>query len=161
MKNMIFFTLLVFAGLLIKAQPNPHVPQLISTKKCVGCDLSNTNLKEANLAGADISGAWLHSVNLRGANLAGANLKDAKLINVNLKKANLQGVILAGATMVNIALDGSDLKNANLERVCIIDVSCDERTVLPTGFFCRNNKLFIDYSAYEAEQERLAKKGWG
>ncbi len=50
---------------------------LVSSRQCIGCDLSGTNLSGANLSGGDMSGANLSSANLIGVNLYGANLGNA------------------------------------------------------------------------------------
>jgi BTB/POZ domain-containing protein KCTD9 len=42
---------------------NPeHVKQLLQTKQCKGCDLSNARLKGASLKGANLEGANLEGV---------------------------------------------------------------------------------------------------
>ena len=58
--------------------------KLLSTKECVGCDLS----------GADLSGLDLREADLTKANLSKADLTKAKLIATNLTKANLKGANL-------------------------------------------------------------------
>lgn len=62
------------------------VKQLLETKQCPECNLSNVNLKGMDLQGFNLQGANLENANLSGAKLANANLK-----NANLNKANLTG----------------------------------------------------------------------
>ncbi len=62
-----------------------------------GADLSEANLSEANLRGADLSEANLYEANLRGADLSGANLSEANLRGADLYEANLRGADLSGA----------------------------------------------------------------
>ena len=52
-------------------------------------DLSDANLSDADLRSADLSDANLRGANLRGADLGGANLSDADLGGANLRGANL------------------------------------------------------------------------
>ncbi len=80
------------------------------------------DLRQAELAGSDLSGLNLTNADLTGANLAGANLTGATLIgadltNAQLFGATLQGALLGNATMLNTELSGSDLTEANLEGV--------------------------------------------
>jgi len=77
---------------------------LTDVYQCVGCDLRNTdltqtNLRKANLKGVDLTmtdltGAILRKVNLVKANLSEANLSEAILWEVNLTNANLSGANL-------------------------------------------------------------------
>lgn len=93
-----------------------HTQQLISTKQCERCDLSNAGLVYANLTGADLKdanlvGANLSRANLIGANLSGANLAGAVLFNANLSGANLSGANLAGADVRGAILSGAVVQN--------------------------------------------------
>ena len=81
-----------------------NVDVLVSTNRCVFCDLSG-----ANLAGADLMGARLFLSNLTGANLIGANLSGANITFATLVNANLNSAILIGA-----AFDSSNMKGANM-----------------------------------------------
>ena len=72
-------------------------------------DLRGADLRSANLWGADLSGADLHNADLRGANLSGAYLYNADLRGADLRSANLWGADLSGAN-----LRGADLRSANL-----------------------------------------------
>lgn len=63
-------------------EPN-HLKRLLETKQCPGCDLTNADLRGANLRYADLRGADLRGANLSNADLRGANLTGAKLTNAN------------------------------------------------------------------------------
>ena len=104
-------------------QPEPaeeNVEVLLSTNRCVFCDLSG-----ANLAGADLMGARLFLSNLTGANLIGTNLmgadiRFATLVNANLNSANLieaefDSSDMMGANMTNADLSFAFLPDTNLE----------------------------------------------
>lgn len=89
-----------------------HVRQLLATKQCPKCELSNAGLVLANLEGANLSGANLNRANLSRAQLAGADLKEANLTSASLFGANLAGADLRGANLA-----GADLREANLAGV--------------------------------------------
>lgn len=94
---------------------NPeHTRQLITTKQCQGCDLSNAGLVMANLAGADLRGADLTRANLSRANLMGADLRGANLTGASLFGANLIGANLEGANLTATDLRDTYLAQANL-----------------------------------------------
>ncbi|MBE9031739.1 pentapeptide repeat-containing protein [filamentous cyanobacterium LEGE 11480] len=108
------------------AEDLAHVQQLLSTKKCSGCDLTSAGLVLARLPGADLSnanlaGANLSQANLVGANLAGANLVGVSLVGANLAGANLVGANLVGVDLRNTYLAGADLTDAKLTNANIQD----------------------------------------
>ncbi|MBO3463301.1 pentapeptide repeat-containing protein [Aetokthonos hydrillicola Thurmond2011] len=105
---------------------NPEqIRQLLATRQCQGCDLSNAglvmaDLSAANLSNANLSGANLSRANLSGADLSGANLSGSVLFGVNLTNAKLNGATLVGADfrntyLVNAQLTGVNLNEANLQ----------------------------------------------
>lgn len=94
--------------------------QLLNTKKCPQCDLSNSGLVQANLTGveliqANLTGANLSQANLTGANLAGVNLAGASLNGANLTNANLTGANLAGTDLRNTYLTNANLRGVDLD----------------------------------------------
>ena len=93
----------------IKAENLTDLTQLLNTKQCAQCDLSNSGLVQANLIGANLSQA-----NLVGANLSQANLTGADLQGANLTGASLYGANLTGANLAGVNLTGTDLRNAYL-----------------------------------------------
>ncbi len=104
-------------------------------------DISGADLRQANLARTDLSGAnmvnadarraKLFSAKMAGANLNGANLADAdltksdltnaSLVGANLHTARLFRAILRGADLTNAKLDGADLLNADLSGATWVD----------------------------------------
>ncbi len=103
----------------ISAENINHLSQLLNTKNCENCDLTNAglvmaNLTGANLAGANLVGANLSRANLTGANLSGANLSGASLYGANLSGANLSGANLTGADFRNTYLVNANFQNTNL-----------------------------------------------
>lgn len=105
--------------------PKPSAEEMkISLKylarNCPGCNLSGTDLQnaqlvDANLAGADLARIDLSGANLRRANLAGANLTGARLVRTNLAGADLSGCNLIGADLTGSNLIRANLTGAKLE----------------------------------------------
>jgi uncharacterized protein YjbI with pentapeptide repeats len=100
------------------AANSEHLRQLLATKQCQNCDLSDAGLVMADLSGADLSGANLRGANLSRANLQGADLRGANLSGASLFGANLNYAKLAGATIV-----GTDLRNAYLYNIELTGVT--------------------------------------
>jgi uncharacterized protein YjbI with pentapeptide repeats len=78
-------------------------------------------MREANLAGANLRAAMLTKANLLGANLQGADLTNALVDRVTLYQANLRDAILVDAVLTHSILDdtditGADFTNALLDR---------------------------------------------
>jgi len=72
--------------------------------------------KNANLSGADLSGADLYGANLSRADLSGADLYGANLSRADLSGAYLYGAYLYGADLYGADLSGANLSGANLSR---------------------------------------------
>ncbi|MCF4968292.1 pentapeptide repeat-containing protein [Nostoc sp. CMAA1605] len=115
MKNIILATsvFLTTLSLTNTAQAvNPeHLKQLLATKQCQNCDLSNAGLVMADLSGANLSGANLTGANLSRANLSSADLRGANLSGAGLFGANLNAAKLGGANLANADLRSSYLGN--------------------------------------------------
>ncbi|MDP8973959.1 MAG: pentapeptide repeat-containing protein [Actinomycetota bacterium] len=87
-------------------------------------ELGQADLRNANLAGVDLTGAALWQADLRGANLAGAALEHADLYNArldpsrsrltNLAEARLHQADLTLANLTQADLSGAALTEANL-----------------------------------------------
>ncbi len=97
-----------------RAEDFAHVNQLLSTRQCPNCSLSNAGLVMANLRGADLRGADLRRANLSQADLSGADLRGANLAGASLHSANLSGADLTGASLVSADLRQAYLVNVNL-----------------------------------------------
>ncbi|MBV8887264.1 MAG: pentapeptide repeat-containing protein, partial [Chroococcidiopsidaceae cyanobacterium CP_BM_RX_35] len=95
--------------------------QLLATKNCISCDLSNAGLVMANLSGANLNGA-----NLSGANLSRANLSGADLSGANLSGASLYGANLSGAKMSGANLGGADFRDSYLVNANVIGAKVSE-----------------------------------
>ncbi len=65
-------------------------------------DLRNADLSNANLWGANLSNADLWNANLWGANLSNADLRNANLSNADLRNADLSNADLWSADLRNV-----------------------------------------------------------
>ena len=81
-------------------------------KHLSGVDLTNVDLKRANLREANLKGAVLRNANLKEAWLDMANLQESDLL-----KANLQKAVIDGTNFQNATLTGANLKEVNLQEV--------------------------------------------
>ncbi|MBN3950499.1 MAG: pentapeptide repeat-containing protein [Nostoc sp. NMS7] len=123
MKNQIFsaatFLTTIILTTSVQAANSEQIKQLLATKQCQNCDLTNAglvmaDLSGANLSGANLTGANLSRANLSGADLRGANLSGASLFGVNLSQAKFGGANLTGADLRNTYLANAELTGANL-----------------------------------------------
>ena len=101
-----------------------HLNQLLRTKQCEYCDLSDAglvmmNLKGANLRGANLVGANLSRADLTGADLTGANLSNASFFGANLSGANLSGAIVNNTDFRSSYVEGVVLNNVDLSRAYV------------------------------------------
>lgn len=111
----------------VSAENVTHLTQLLNTKQCESCDLSQaglvmTNLTGANLRGANLVGANLSRANLTGVDFSNANLSGASFYGANLSGANLSGAILNNSDFRNayvqgVILNGTDISNAQIQGV--------------------------------------------
>lgn len=135
-KSLILFTLLTtFVPTVVKAENIAHLSQLLRTKECQECDLSEAGLVMANLSGANLMGANLSGANLSRANLNGANLSGANLTGASLHGANLTGVNLTGAILNQTDLRNARVVGAKFEQTNLNDAYIDGIIGMPTNVF--------------------------
>ena len=97
-------------------------------------DLRGTDLRRANLAGAQFAGVILSEVHLEEANLTGIRLTEAILRESHLERANLTEARMEGAFLLNTRLSGSRLRAANLLEAYLVGTRFDEADILGTDF---------------------------
>ncbi|PSB06928.1 low-complexity protein [Pleurocapsa sp. CCALA 161] len=109
MKPQLLAVIVILTTIAVPAQAEnlSDLNQLLSTKKCSQCDLSNAGLVQVDLTGSHLTGA-----NLAGANLSQANLQGADLHGADLSGTSLYGANLTGANLTDANLTGTDLRNA-------------------------------------------------
>ena len=79
-------------------------------------NLCGANLSQADLHGADLSRTYLCWANLHSADLGMANLCEADLSWADLPGADLHGVNLDGATLNGTSLCRADLRGTSLDK---------------------------------------------
>jgi uncharacterized protein YjbI with pentapeptide repeats len=119
-------------------RPNLSNENLIDAKLS-GADLRETNLSEVRLAWADLRGTFLSGAILReavlySAKLSGADLRGAKLSGASLARANLTRANLNGATLNRADLSGAKLGGANLGGVDLREANLNNAEVGQTFF---------------------------
>lgn len=114
----------------IDAAININLEQLIDTKSCYGCNLSDVNLSGENLKNADLEKANLSGANLEKADLKGANLKGAILVGANLKAANLKNADLYKANLTGADLTGANQKNVSFDDALVDDAIGVEQSLM-------------------------------
>ncbi len=103
---------------------NPkHLKTLISTKKCVGCDLSGANLSRQQLVNADLRAANLVGANLTDANLTSAKLDGANLTGADLTRTNLTRANLQAASLIDVSFDRTNLTNTDLSYANLVNTN--------------------------------------
>ena len=95
----------------VQAANYEDIRQLLASKQCPKCLLSNAGLVMADLSGANLSGANLVGANLSRANLAGADLRGANLSGASLFGVNLSEAKLSGANL----LKGANITGTNFQ----------------------------------------------
>ena len=83
--------------------------QLLESRQCRACQLSDVDLTHADLRDADLQRARLQRANLSQARLDGADLNGS-----DLSFTSFQGASLRGADLRNSRLMGTDLRRADL-----------------------------------------------
>lgn len=104
---------------------------LISTRRCIGCDLKGTALNFRDLTGVDLTGAKLQKSNLTGSNLINAELTGANVKNADLTRANFHSADLTVVKNIDTAtLTGAKFAGATwTDGTCM----CDIVGMTPTG----------------------------
>ena len=112
-------------GLAVPLSTNPIIAQtlsptqqLLQTRSCQGCNLSNQDLQ-----GLDLSGVNLQGANLSNANLTGSDLSQAQLTDVNLYLADLKDSNLSQASLNDVNLQSANLAGATFEQASFNQVS--------------------------------------
>jgi uncharacterized protein YjbI with pentapeptide repeats len=119
-----FLTATVTATQSLAADPQ-HVKQLEATGQCANCDLSG-----ASFVGIDFSEA---PVDLQNANLNGANFSGAIMTN-----GNFSGASAVGSSFLGANLQGATLKNTNLLFANLVKANLSNATVEKTNLYAAN-----------------------
>lgn len=103
-----------------------------------GARFDHSNLQQALIRNADLSGSNLWSANLQGADLAFTNLSLANLQNANLQNTQLMGTKLNSSDLTGADLRGADLSYADLSGANLADVSLDGAKLDQTVWIDKN-----------------------
>lgn len=91
-----------------------------SFEEDLSLDLSQTDVRRANLRDAHLEGANLVWAHLDMSDLSNAHLGGAYLVRASLDGAVLKGTHLQGADLSEALLTGADLSGARLEGACLL-----------------------------------------
>lgn len=100
----------------------------------IGLDLRERNLAFADLSRADLRFSLLENTNLSNANLSGANLDGAKLIGTQLQSSNLYFASMR-TQLKDVTLQGASLKSSKLYYTGFNNVNLREADMSSTGFY--------------------------
>ena len=121
-----------------------------------GANLIRANLKDANLKGANLSGALLGGTFLIDANLTDANLTDANLNGALLNGALLNGALLSTANLAGANLTGANLTDANLFASSFIGANLDgviSNNIIELPLFLPDGWSLVDGTLIEDEEK--------
>jgi uncharacterized protein YjbI with pentapeptide repeats len=122
-----------------------HVLHTVDADTLIGADLSGLDLTDANLRGADLSHAKLVKTNLAYAALMGAEFNSAHLEETNFYHADLRGAnfqtrhieasdIEGPTVMVNVSFEGAYLQSAVFCHCELFDVFFYEAELMGANF---------------------------
>ena len=95
-----------------RKQRSPGI--LLPNAELIDADLSNSNLRQADLSGANLLDVDLNNSCLRRAKIPGADLTEADAIRADFRGADLSDAVLVGARLRYARFWGTDLSGADL-----------------------------------------------
>lgn len=99
-----------------------------------GADLTGADLRNANLINADLTGAYLGGADLSGAELIGADLTGAFLMHADFTSATLERSTLTNADLGGVNLAHANLSSANLRNAVLVSADLTNATVAHSNF---------------------------
>ena len=93
---------------------NGNIYRIFPNSNLRNVDLTGANLTWSILAGSKLNGAILRDANLRGSNLASISLPEANLQGADLSFVTLRNSYLRDADFTGVKLLGANLRNADL-----------------------------------------------
>ena len=118
---------------------------LLSTKKCVGCDLSGADLSSKQLVNADLQAANLVGANLTGTNLSGAKLGGANLTGATLNSTNLTQAVLQAASAIDVNFASTNLTRADLSYANLVNTNF-KTAILSNTDLAGSNLALADFT---------------
>ena len=104
-----------------------------------GADLSEANLKWVNLSNTKLDNAILHEANLSNANLESCGFTGARMTNANLEEAKIRANYFFSADLTGANLQKAEIHLANFGRANMSEVNLQETDVIQTQL--TNTKL--------------------
>ena len=101
-----------------------------------GVNLSNADLRLADLSGADLRKANLSFAELRLADLSGADLREANLSFADIYHANLSHADISYANLYFAILNGADLNGADLSYTDLIKANLYHANLSSACLYC-------------------------
>ena len=111
------------------------------------CKNQKLDLRNTDIRWADLQGANLQKLDLRGANLCGANLKDADLSASDLESVQLSGAVLYNVKFQSCNLLEANLSGANLNRALFFKANLRSANLSGASLLAAN---FTDANLYKA-----------
>ena len=122
-----------------RPDPDPTRPLYLSrvdlrSIQLDGADLTDTQLRHANLARAWLRGTKLDRCDLKDTDLRRAHLVEVSLIGANLAGAYLEGADLRWADLRGADLRGADMRAFHLKEARLNNAKADASTTWPADF---------------------------
>ncbi len=114
---------------------------LITTNKCIGCDLSGVDLSRKQLVNADLQAANLVGAKLAGANLTGAKLGGANLTGADLTSTNLSGAVMQAASLIDVNFVDTNLTRTDLTYANLVNTNFSRAILRQTNLGAANLAL--------------------
>jgi len=146
----------------------PNLPELLKlhglwlqgSEKGAHANLSNADLRGADLRNANLRNADLSNANLRGADLRGADLSNADLCGANLRNADLSNANLCGANLSGATGNMREIKSAHVEQFPVV-WCCTPTMETLVQIGCQRHPLEWWETADQSRIERIAGGSWG
>lgn len=90
---------------------------LLTTNKCINCNLKQVQLQDKNLSGADISGASLYGAFLQNVNLSNAILINTELSRGGGRDVKFNGAIFTSTFMYYTGYERADFTGAKFQHL--------------------------------------------
>jgi len=149
----------IMDGKIYRILPNNIIPNNLSDKYCnieplprinlSGCNLTNLNFSQTDLAFADLSSTNIKNVDFSGSrltnvnfsnttiydsnfldtNLVNANLNNSKIYNSNFEKSELRYVNFMNSQIYNSNFEKSIIRGSNFENIIIQNTNFSESTL--------------------------------
>jgi len=140
-----------FPGISIEnafAQTATPKETLVTTRKCIACDLRRVDLSFLDLQNVDLSGSRLNSSNLSNANFTGSEFTSAKLQNSDMNDSDFVGADFTSANLTSADLtdsnfDHGDFKISTLDSVVFTGANFSNAIWTDGVCTCSANNIYI------------------